>query len=386
MCSSYFVNNKLRMPDYDNSILSTITSILNYYNIDNGHSSLEVLDDELKKKYRNVVLLILDGMGEHILDKLSNKGYFRKNELTCVTSVYPSTTTAAMTTYYSGKCPYETGWIAWAQYFKEYGRVMNMLPRSESYTGEVFKGLEKDVFNCVVNYKTVYEMIEEKGIKAYEVCPSHIERKSKRTHIANNMDEICEALKVLCDNPDEKFILTYLDNPDGILHKFGASSDEAKEFILEAEEKIEKLVPNLDDTLLIISADHGHKDIGKVYSVLDHPDLRDCLIMPEFFESRFVGFWVKEDRKEEFEEIFRREFKDYILLNKNEFLEMELLGTGVKHPKIDDFLGNYVAIATGSSIFRIQNDYFEGKKVKASTHCGLTKDEMDVPVIVIGGK
>ena len=84
-----------------------------------------------------------------------------------------------------------------------------------------------------------------------------------------------------------------------------------------------------------------------------------------------------------FENIFRREFKDYLLFTKKEILEMGLLGNGMQHFKIDDFLGNYVAVSIGSSIFRLQNDYFEGKKVKKSTHCGLTIEEMDVPVIVL---
>lgn len=385
MCRDYFDNTKLRLPDYDNSILNTITSILKYYGIDNGHKSLSILDSKLKKKYKNVVLLILDGMGDQILNNLSKHGYFKKNQLTCVTSVYPSTTTAAMTTYYSGKSPLETGWIAWSQYFKEYGRCLNMLPRVESYTEKKLDKVSKDVFNTIIDYKSVYEMIEEVGVKAFEICPLYVERKSKRTLVANSVDEMCEGIKTLCSTSDRKFILSYYDNPDGLLHKYGASSKEAKEFILDAEKKIEEMCLDLKNTLVIVSADHGHKDIGKVYSILDYPELRDCLIMPEFFESRFVGFWVKEDRKEEFEEIFRKEIKDFILLSKEEILKLGLLGEGEQHPKVDDFLGNYVAVAIGSSIFRLQNDYFEGKKVKISTHCGLTKDEMDVPVIVIGG-
>ena len=385
MCRDYFESTKLRFPDYDNSILNIITSVLNYYGIDNGHNSLAVLDKKMKKKYKNVVLLVLDGMGEQILNNLSKNGYFKNNQLTTVTSVYPSTTTAAMTTYYSGKTPLETGWIAWSQYFKEYGRCLNMLPRVESYTEKKLDKVSKDVFESVVNYKTVYEMIEEVGVQAFEICPSYVERKSKRTLVANSIEEMCEGIKTLCSTTDRKFILSYFDNPDGLLHKYGASSNEAKEFIKDTELKIEKMVSELKNTLVIVSADHGHKDIGKVYSVLDYPELRDCLIMPEFFESRFIGFWVKEERKEEFEKIFKTSIKDFILLRKEEVLNLGLLGIGVPHKKVDDFLGNYVAVAIGDSIFRLQNDYFEGKRVKASTHCGLTRDEMDVPVIVLGG-
>ena len=380
--------NKLKidgitLPNYDKSILSTISSILKYYKVDNGHTSLDSLDKILDKKYKNVVLLVLDGMGEHILNTLDRDGYFKNNQLDIVTSVYPSTTTAAMTTYYSGRSPYETGWIAWSQYFKEYGRSMDVLKHKESYTGESIKPAFNDIYETVINYKSVFDMIEENGVKAYEVMPHYAERKSKRSFIADDTTEMCNAIEDLCKIDEEKFIMVYFDNPDGLLHKYGASSNEAKEFILETEEKIKELTSKLKDTLLIISADHGHKDIGKVYSVLEHPDLRDCMITPELFESRFVGFWVKEDRKEEFRTIFEREFKDFVLLTKEELLELNLIGVGNKHKKVDDFLGNFVAISVGDSIFRLQNDYFEGKKVKMSTHCGLCKEEMEVPVIVM---
>ena len=52
-----------------------------------------------------------------------------------------------------------------------------------------------------------------------------------------------------------------------------------------------------DDTIVIISADHGHKDIEKVYSILDYSEIQECLIMPPSLESRAIAFWVKEDMK-----------------------------------------------------------------------------------------
>ena len=129
------MKKNINLPDYNHCILNTITSILKYYNVKTNHNSLNSLDNILNKQYKNVVLLILDGMGEHILNNLSPNGFFANNKIDCVTSVYPSTTTAALTTYYSGKPPYETGWIAWSQYFKEYGRPIDMLSHRESLTG-----------------------------------------------------------------------------------------------------------------------------------------------------------------------------------------------------------------------------------------------------------
>ena len=41
----------ITLPNYDKSILSTISSILKYYKVDNGHTSLDSLDKILDKKY-----------------------------------------------------------------------------------------------------------------------------------------------------------------------------------------------------------------------------------------------------------------------------------------------------------------------------------------------
>ena len=375
------------LPNYEHSILNTITSILKYYNVETNHKSLEKLDKELQKKYKNVVFIILDGMGEHILTPISPEGYFKQNELECVTSVYPSTTTAALTTYYSGKTPYETGWIAWSQYFKEYGRALDMLKHRESYKGEDIKGAKIDVFKEIVNYTPIFEQIEKASpnVKAYELEPTYTDKRAKRSIRADNIDEIIENIEMLCENPGEKFILAYCDNPDGLLHKFGTDSIEVSDYIKETEQKIEKMCKELDeDTIVIISADHGHKNIEKAYTMLDYPEIQECLILPPSLESRTVAFWVKEDMRRQFEEKFNSVFgEEFLLMTKEEFLQKNLLGFGKKHPKIDDFIGNYIALSISSSIIRIETFWSDGKPVKKSTHCGLTKEEMEVPVIVI---
>ena len=378
---------EIKLPDYNHCILNLITSILKHYKVDTKHNSLKELDNILSKNYKNIVFLVLDGMGEHILRQLSPEGYFRSKQIDCITSVYPSTTTAALTTYYSGKPPYETGWIAWSQYFKEYGRAIDMLKHKESYKGDSIENAKINVFETIVKYTTVFEQIEKASpnVKAYEVMPSYSDKRSKRSIKADSIDEIIENIEMLCKNPDEKFILAYSDNPDGLLHKYGTTSKEVQEFIQQTENKIKDMCEKLDEeTIVIISADHGHKDIEKAYTILDYPEIQECLITPASLESRAVAFWVKEEMKIEFEERFKKAFGDeFILMSKDEFLNRNFLGYGEKHPKIDDFIGNYIALSTKGSIIRLETYLADGKPVKKSTHCGLTKEEMEVPLIII---
>ena len=377
----------LVMPNYEHCILNTITSILKYYNVETKHKSLSLLDDKLKCKYKNVILLILDGMGEQILNNISPNGFFNNNKVDIVTSVYPSTTTAALTTYYAGKPPYETGWIAWSQYFREYGRAVDMLPQRESYKGESLKEANLNVFDKIVNYKTVFEQIKESSpeTEVFEIMPEYSVRRAKNSVRANNIDEVIDSIKILSKLPTENFIMAYCDNPDSLLHKYGTDSIEAKEYLLETEEKIRKFSDELDeDSILIISADHGHKNIEKAYTLLDYPEILECLITPPSLESRTVAFWVKEEMKEIFVERFNKQFEnEFWLMRKEDFLKKNFLGFGEKHYKIDDFIGNYIALSTSSSIIRLETFLAEGKKIKKSTHCGLTREEMEVPLIVI---
>lgn len=376
------------LPDYNHCILGTITSILKYYNVETKHKSSKKIDEILEfKKYKNIIFLVLDGLGEHILNNISKDGFLKNNQIDCVTSVYPSTTTAALTTYYSGKSPYETGWIAWSQYFKEYGRAIDMLSHKESYMREPLKNPNLDVFKDVVHYESIYERIEEASpnVKAYEIQPDYAERRAKRSIRANNIDELVMNIEDLCQKQDNNFIFAYSDNPDGLLHKYGTDSEEVKTFVKEAEEKIQKMCNNFDDdTILIISADHGHKNIEKSYTLLDYPEIQECLIMPASLESRVLTFWVKEDMKEIFVKRFNKIFeKEFWLMTKEEFLDKyHFLGYGDKHYKIDDFIGNFVALSVAGSMIRLETFLIEGKPIKKSTHCGLSKEEMEVPVII----
>ncbi|MCI8760257.1 MAG: nucleotide pyrophosphatase [Clostridia bacterium] len=383
------MNQNKVMPDYNNSILNLITSILKKYKVETQHTSLPKIDKILKKQYKNIVLMILDGMGENILKNISPNGILSKNKIDTITSVYPCTTTAAMTTYYSGKAPIETGWIAWTQFFKEYGKYINVLQERDFCTEEklVIKSLP---ISDIIGYKTIYEQIEEqnKDTKTYEIMPSYCAKKAKITMVANTIQELCGSIITLCKNTEDKFVMAYQDNPDSIIHKNGCYSEETRQFIAQAEKEVEKMLQELKDTntLLIISADHGHQDINETIDILELDEIQECLIMPPTLEGRMVGFFVKDTKRKDFEDRFNKIFKDkYILYTKEEIVKSNLFGYGKKHKKIEDFLGDYIAIAIADTRINLEtylSREMKEPKEKKSSHCGLTKNEMEVPLIV----
>ena len=108
-------------PDYDRSILSTTASILKHYGIDSIYPTLPELDAQLATAPKHVALIITDGVGVRPLEgALPADSYMRSHIAATVTSIFPSTTTAACTSYYNGQSAYEHGWLGWQLNFKEY--------------------------------------------------------------------------------------------------------------------------------------------------------------------------------------------------------------------------------------------------------------------------
>ena len=79
---------KLTYPDYHNCIANLACSILHYYGVTPPNPTLPQADKLLCRPYKNVVLLLLDGMGVSSMKQhLSEHGFFRRN----LKSVYSST-------------------------------------------------------------------------------------------------------------------------------------------------------------------------------------------------------------------------------------------------------------------------------------------------------
>src|SRR5690606_13638681 len=77
---------------------------------------------------RNIVFLIVDGLGDGYLQRRGAGGALASKRRAAITSVFPSTTASAITTSYTGCTPLEHGLTGWFTYFGEAGCVAAPLP------------------------------------------------------------------------------------------------------------------------------------------------------------------------------------------------------------------------------------------------------------------
>ena len=86
--------------NYNETLTNLACSIRKYFDLEYKHNTLEYIDKILEvRKPKNVVIILFDGMGSNIIDKvLPQDSFFIKHRIKTITTVFPATTVAATTT------------------------------------------------------------------------------------------------------------------------------------------------------------------------------------------------------------------------------------------------------------------------------------------------
>lgn len=360
-------------PDYENSILGIPSSLLKYYGLNHNYPSIKELDDVLQASKKNIVYIILDGMGINIMNNCLNKdSFFNKHLIKKITTVFPSTTVCATTALHSGLSGYESGWIGWHLYFKEYKESVELFLNQTYYTKKFVD----------VSKKISYENIYDKIINSHpEMMYSKI-FPVKAGGEYKTFDEMCSAVKQVCSNNNKNLISFYYNEPDHTLHRKGTKSDEIKTIVNEIENKLEQLYNSLNDTTFIITADHGHTDV-EIINTYEDKTLINFFSYPPTGEFRLIQFHIKKDMNENFQDYFNEKYgKDFLLLSKKDFINSKLLGLHKKNKNLDNFIGDYVAIAINNKSLIYSTDEMKSQ-IFLADHAGLTEDEMLVPLIIV---
>lgn len=361
--------------NYNETLTNLACSIRKYFDLEYKHNTLEYIDKILEvRKPKNVVIILFDGMGSNIIDKvLPQDSFFIKHRIKTITTVFPATTVAATTTIQTGLNPVETGMLGWNMYFKEIDKIINVFPETEKGDKEERHLEESEEFKKkYMKTKTIVQDINKtEKYKAYKLFPFGDDSYS-------NTDEMFKRIEKLCSEEGKKYIYAYDVEPDHSMHRQGTYCDEVKDIIKDRNEKVEQLRKKIHDTVIFVIADHGHIAIENVF-LKDYPDIVDCLEKNTSLEPRAVNFFIKQEKKEVFVELFNKNFgKDFDLWTREEVINKKLFGDGEENIIFRSALGDYLAIAKGNKAL-----LYNGDKEFLSSHAGYTDDEILVPLVAI---
>lgn len=357
-------------PCPDQSIAALTGSILSHYGCMSVIPTLPHADRLLSSMPRNVVLLLLDGLGYDILIRHLPKSSFLIQQLSAsLSSVFPPTTTAAATALETGLFPSQSGWLGWSIFWPEIGKNVALYPNTDE---EGNPAAPFHIGNTALKTIPFWQQVQEqRGIPAFSVSENG-------DYHAGSLSELVFHIQALTNAPGPHLIYGYLNEPDHTLHREGCASARVREFLEQADRQLQNLAGSCPDTLFFLTADHGFTDVESL-CLEDFPALQNTLLRAPSIEPRALNLFIKSGQEDTFLRLFSQTVGDsYTLYKKEEVLDHNLFGPGPHHPKLPEMLGDYLAVATTPLTLFPNRSYLTFMK---ATHGGMTPDELTVPLI-----
>ncbi len=382
-------------PNYENSsIINIVSSITGAIGADvSAHNPLEGADLTIISKKQNVIFIIIDGLGYNFLQG-QKETFISKNVIKKCTSVFPSTTATAITSFSTGLSPAQHAVTGWFVYLKELGVVSAILPFKPRYGGDPFSSAEisaekifkrSSIFNSI---KRKSYMLTNDTIINSDYTTFYSQGSVRVAYERDNIENFFSNLTTLITNiSGDKFIYCYWPSFDTLAHKKGIHSTTCSDHYYAFTEALERFSCNIGhtDSIIIATSDHGLVDSTKdeIINFDDHPALKDCLVLPLSGDPRAAYCYVKPHRSEEFESYIHKNLRDKCTLYRSrDMFEEGLFGPGEPDPRLFDRIGDYVLLPSDKYI---ATDSILGEKPHPYTghHGGLSEDEMYIPLIVI---
>ncbi|MFA7209466.1 MAG: alkaline phosphatase family protein [Parcubacteria group bacterium] len=388
------MENKTYLPDYrGGSIVNLISSIKKAFG---GSSQYEPLKDFDVSGFakKSIVIIVIDGLGYEYLVRYGQGSFLRENLKGRMTSVFPATTAAAMTSLLSGVAPQQHALTGWFMYLKEIG-ILSVVIRFASRAGRINLCKSRISFGDVYGQESLFEKLDAVSFlvkrkdyigKAYSLATS---RGAERLGYVTLNGFFRQIHRALDGNRSRKYVFAYWDRFDNVCHKKGTDSREAEKHFRELDKKIASLAKSLENenTAIIVTADHGlidTKESDRIIELKNHPEFAATLSMPLAGELRAAYCYVKPDMIGQFEDYVKRNFNQYCDMHKSaDLIEKNYFGLYGPDSRLADRIGDYTLIMKENYIIK-DSVLGEEYKIFIGNHGGTSKEEMFVPLVVIG--
>ncbi|MBI3943151.1 MAG: alkaline phosphatase family protein [Chloroflexi bacterium] len=357
---------------------------------------------------RKIVLLVLDAVGYDSFQRLLAEGapgggkvwsnLVPGNIYAPLTSVFPSTTTAALTSLCTGRTPQEHGSLSYRLHLRQFGLSVNLITldpvgikRGGSHILPEL-GFVPEEFLAVPSTAEIFEKL---GIPFHTVGFYQFEgsflsrihyRGAHRSRRYISLGDMWYHLgQILEEHADQKLIIqAYWPSADSLQHTYGPHPAilDAELRILSASFQAEFLATLSSraraETVFMLVADHGQIRIpaDKQINLRHHPELMDMLATLPVGEVRAPYLYARQGCKQAIIAYVNSHLSHAgIALDANFLLEAGLFGRGPLAPETPARIGDVVIIARQGYTF-----YTPPEKLSLQgRHGSLTPEEMVVP-------
>lgn len=400
-------------PEYpSNSLVNVPHTVLRNFGASSSKQTLPPHTWNGLNGSRNLILFLIDGLGIDIVNKVLMevpilKEISERNFLHSITSVFPSTTAAALTSIHSGLTPKEHGILEWNLYFQEVQCLMESLPNRPVSTTEMF-----DVHNIRLSPQslfsdtTIYQRLQKARVKSIIIIPlglinstyvNTIGRGARILGYKSLSDLFSLLLRVLIASEEQTYIYVYWPDIDSTMHIYGTKANESREKISEFFRALERFVRSVDTYLAeqtgcILTSDHGFADVNPEKTLYlntfeeltrQYKTMGNGIKMLPFGGPRDVFLSVKESSLVQTVDYLKSVLKDFAdVIYLNDKYRTKFFGSGKEHGEFDFRLGNILILPHDNN--SVWYEYLPNQRLTCrGHHGGLSKEEMIVPFIAI---
>ena len=363
------------LPDWDGACLHHVVPTLAAQLRDPGRAPLPSWFPDEVVGARQVVLLVLDGLGaEQLRERSALAPVLGGGAGGTITTVVPSTTACALTSLATGRAPADHGVVGYRVAVD--GEVMNVLQWSRRGVDVRVEVPARTFQPCPpfpgipapVSVVTRYDY-GPTGFTAAHLGAAALHRWQTAAGLVTAVRELAAA--------GTPFVYAYYEGVDRVAHAegLGAHYDDELRAVDRLVGDVLDVLPQ--DAVLVVTADHGQVDVGGSVEVLG-PELMDAVTLLSG-EGRFRWLHVRPGATNAVAETARARYEDVAwVLSKEQVIEEGWLG-GVPSAAVAARLGDVVLVPYAPMAFLDPADTGE-LRLKAR-HGSLTRAEMLVPLL-----
>jgi len=382
----------MQLPQYrDGSLLNLISSFLASRGVRPVHPPLAALPPSAIEGVRNVVFMLVDGLGYNYLNRVGRGGALREHLAGSMTSVFPSTTASAITTSFTGSSPAEHGLTGWHGWFPEADVVAAPLPfrRRGDEVPLVSLNIRPSALlpdACVFDAMSCKTFVVSQRRIVDSEYSIHMGGRAKRIGYDSLSGMVDAVDAVVRSGSERKYVYAYYPEFDTVSHVHGVGSAQAAKRFAAIDDAFARLIRCLvgTDTVLVVGADHGFIDTPKsqALELSDFPALARLLRLPLTGEPRVAFCHVVPGAADEFMTLARGALGSSADVRPGrELIEAGWFGPGKRHPRLEQRVGDVVLVMREHATIK---DRVAGEKPHPmiGNHGGATEDEMVVPLVV----
>jgi hypothetical protein len=397
-------------PLYDTYAFSCIPSTISKLLTGKGEKTLaaDAVGGSFEK-FDCAILFLIDAFGWKFFKEYSSKYPFlarfaKEGTASKISSEFPSTTAAHITSINTGKEVGETGIYEWFYYEPLVDRMI--APLLFSYAGDYESGtlLSKGISTAeIFPFETLYQKLAKKGVRSVVFQEEGIAHSPYSKALLAGADvipfrhfpEALDALVELCHKPlkSPTYFFIYFGDIDAMGHRHGIESKQfadATDFCWTAIENRfwQKMTTCPNKTAVMFTADHGMTPVHPKTTILLNevcPGLsemvkknRNGLPLVPAGSCRDFFLHIREESLKEAQGLLDKQLTgvaDVVLVQ--ELLDQNFFGSKPPSKRLKDRVGNLVVLPYQNESIFWKFDKHKLEQHFYAAHGGLTPDEME---------